>query len=110
MSIYLAFSTVQSKTSEADDLEYGIILDAGSSGTKLKIYTWDTKIDRKSRDTFKYDLTLMTSLKFPPGIGTKANKLSAVPMYLAPIIETAKSTIPDDKHATTPLYFLATAG
>lgn len=111
ISIHFVSSLVNTVYIDQDD--YGIILDAGSSGTKLKIYTWNryhqTTINELGVSS-KYNLQIATNLKFPPGIGTKAESLEDIPTYLTPIIETAKHTIPETKHATTPVYFLATAG
>lgn len=113
MSMYLAVFPTHSQSTKSDNLDYGIILDAGSSGTKVKIYTWNSRIRHRSRGnqtTLQYDLKMTADWKFPPGISSKAYKTHEVPSYLAPIIETAKQAVPIDKHANTPIYFLATAG
>ena len=96
-------------TSGADDDggEYGIILDGGSTGTKLKIYKWRT--DTKHQ-TSTLKLELVENTKYKPGISDYASRLSEVEGYLSVIIAHAKEIVPSWKQPRTPIYFMATAG
>lgn len=115
MSTYLASSTTV--TDKADDDEYGIILDGGSSGTKLKIYKWKRWIATSpgSSNDFdsavvKNDIRLVESIKFEPGVSALVHSLDTINSYFDNIIKTAKNKVPAVKHEKTPIYFLATAG
>ena len=91
-----------------EDGEFGIILDGGSTGTKLKIYKWR----KRSSALQKYvlELELVESVKFKPGISQYASRLGEVAEYLRPMITRAESVVPSSKRSKTPIYFMATAG
>ncbi|KAK2572368.1 Cell division cycle protein 23-like protein [Acropora cervicornis] len=67
---------------------YGIVIDCGSSGSRVFIYYW------------------------PPhnGISSLVDHPSQASSYLEPLLDFAAQQIPSDKHMETPLYILATAG
>ncbi|WAR18661.1 ENTP1-like protein [Mya arenaria] len=110
MSTYLAIDLTGAYAAGEEHDEFGIILDGGSSGTKLKIYKW-TRTDADDSSGLPIsELQLVEKLKFTPGISSKAFKLDEIPDYLGPILLTATSIVPAEKHATTPIYFMATAG
>ena len=89
------------------DSDYGIILDGGSTGTKLKIYKW--RRDMKQQ-TSTLKLELVENTKYKPGISDFASRLSEVEGYLSVIISHAKEIVPTWKQPRTPIYFMATAG
>ena len=122
MSTYLA--STSSVSQSITDHDYGIILDGGSSGTKLKIYKWrvldsryDTvstgaQLDERYTDVAagRLDITLIESKKFKPGVSEIAYALHNVERYLLDILDRAAAVIPISHHRRTPLYFMATAG
>ncbi|GFO39515.1 ectonucleoside triphosphate diphosphohydrolase 3 [Plakobranchus ocellatus] len=89
-------------------LDYGVLLDAGSSSTKLKIYTWIHPDANSSLP--KVTLIPIERYRFEPGLATFEGDLPGMTSYLAEILDVAKATIPAESHALTPLYVLATAG
>jgi Golgi nucleoside diphosphatase len=95
---------------------YGVILDAGSSGTRVYVYKWKNPA-RTSRTTSIEDLhrlpklKLKESKKIHPGVSTFANRPGAVGKeHLRELINVALNRIPKDKVAETPIFLLATAG
>lgn len=115
MSTYFAVTPAQSQPYDHDD-SYGIILDGGSSGTKLKVYKWNS-INSNSFEDNKHSgqnsvtgLHLMRSTKFKPSINAVAFNLDRLDGYLDTILQSAITEIPQKKHPQTPIYFLATAG
>ncbi|XP_053306285.1 ectonucleoside triphosphate diphosphohydrolase 7 isoform X2 [Spea bombifrons] len=95
-------------------LNYGIVIDCGSSGSRVFVYFWpphngnphdllDIKQmrDRSSKPVVK---------KIKPGISTMALTPEKASEYLHPLLTFAESYIPKDKHKETPLYILCTAG
>lgn len=111
MSTYLVATPTFSQPINADD-NYGIILDGGSSGTKLKVYKWSHRVVKKSKaddkdGVVRNDINLITNVKFKPGISEIAQNLHE---YLDRILEAAYEAVPIDRHSHTPIYFLATAG
>eukprot|EP00026_Physarum_polycephalum_P005545 Phypoly_transcript_05580.p1 GENE.Phypoly_transcript_05580~~Phypoly_transcript_05580.p1 ORF type:complete len:484 (+),score=42.03 Phypoly_transcript_05580:293-1744(+) len=100
---------------ERDDdpeIDYGILLDAGSTSTKAYIYEWE----HKTTPSLPFVSVSMSHDKVPrtlktrPGIGTLSPNVTEVGNYLEPIVDWADSIIPKDKKASTPIYFQGTGG
>ena len=111
MRIFLlcsALATLTAAQHDAGHTEYAILFDAGSSGTRMEIYRF-----LASGHTLQpSDVIQLTPSfhKVEPGIADLAAYPSQVEAYMTPLLESAKKVIPQDKQATTPIYFLATAG
>ena len=86
---------------------YGIVFDAGSSGTRIHVYTWKTG-GGGAKDSF--DLVSDELLKIKPGLSSYKERPSDAGASLAPLIEFAKGKIPADRLASTPMFLMATAG
>ncbi|XP_072239715.1 ectonucleoside triphosphate diphosphohydrolase 7-like isoform X1 [Leuresthes tenuis] len=111
------FSIVESM--EATDvlnsgLNYGIVVDCGSSGSRVFVYYWPphngnphTLLDiRQMRDRDRRPVVK----KIKPGISTLANTPTQASDYLQPLLSFAAAHVPKNKHKETPLYILCTAG
>lgn len=96
------------------NLQYAVMIDAGSSGSRVYIYVWpphsgDTRQllnirmlhDKLGKDVY-YAIT--------PGLSSCSTNPSNSSEYLAPLLKFAADNIPKEKHKETPLYVLATAG
>ncbi|KAK4165150.1 nucleoside phosphatase family-domain-containing protein [Cladorrhinum sp. PSN259] len=101
---------------------YGVILDAGSSGTRLHIYRWQDP-EKALKHALKHGPSdALTSLpkimtekkwtkKIHPGVSTFGNKVSAVgPGHLQSLVDHALQFIPHDRIQDTPIFLMATAG
>lgn len=97
---------------------YGVILDAGSSGTRLHIYEWkDPKKAAKgaSEEELRSLPKLVTKKKWTkkirPGVSTFGDKVKDVgPDHLQSLVDHALDVIPSDKVQDTPIFLMATAG
>ncbi|KAI9368459.1 nucleoside phosphatase family-domain-containing protein [Aspergillus egyptiacus] len=117
---------------------YGVVLDAGSSGTRVHVYRWlDNAIARK--EAGGRDLQSLPEIKTksswvkkihpgmfgkqPPfrigrvltvvisGVSTFADRPEEVgPQHLAELLEFARDIVPKDAIRETPIFLLATAG
>ncbi|KAJ5106855.1 hypothetical protein N7456_003530 [Penicillium angulare] len=97
---------------------YGVVLDAGSSGTRVHVYRWlRNSTARKKAD--QYDLKSLPEIKtkeewvkkIHPGVSSFANAPESVgPDHLAQLLDHAKSIIPEEDIKETPIFLLATAG
>uniref|UniRef100_A0A3B5LX14 nucleoside-triphosphate phosphatase n=1 Tax=Xiphophorus couchianus TaxID=32473 RepID=A0A3B5LX14_9TELE len=95
-------------------LNYGIVVDCGSSGSRVFVYYWPphngnphTLLDiRQMRDSDSQPVVK----KIKPGISTLANTPSKASDYLEPLLSFAAAHVPKSKHKETPLYILCTAG
>lgn len=96
--------------------QYGVILDAGSSGTRVYIYKWKDpakalKQASASEAHILPKLKLHKSKKIHPGVSTFAENVASVgPDHLKALIDTALDEIPASQVSETPIFLLATAG
>lgn len=101
--------------------QFGIVIDAGSSGSRLQIYSWKNprivllaggvnvqstlpKVEKGVREGEEW------VSKVEPGLSTFAENPDGVGAHLAPLLEHARSQIPPSVQPNTPLFLLATAG
>lgn len=95
-------------------LQYAVMIDAGSSGSRVHIYVWpphtgDTRQllqirmlhNQLGKDVFHH---------ITPGLSSCASDPSSASKYIEPLLKFAANNIPKDKHKETPLFILATAG
>ncbi|XP_041640956.1 ectonucleoside triphosphate diphosphohydrolase 7-like [Cheilinus undulatus] len=95
-------------------LNYGIVVDCGSSGSRVFVYYWPphngnphTLLDiRQMKDKDRKPVVK----KIKPGISTLAKTPTQASDYLYPLLSFAAAHVPKDKHKETPLYILCTAG
>ena len=89
-------------------VEYTILFDAGSSGTRMEITNFlSSGPSLKPSDVVQLDAD---PHKVKPGLDDLHDDPSKVEAYLMPLLKAAKKTIPKDKHSSTPIFLLATAG
>ncbi|KAJ8088207.1 Golgi apyrase [Marasmius tenuissimus] len=100
---------------------FGIVIDAGSSGSRLQIYSWrDPRVvlidkgkevantlPKVERGTQHGEGWVK---KVEPGISTFADHPEDLPNYLRPLLAHALDYVPPSLHSQTPIYLLATAG
>ncbi|XP_070684610.1 ectonucleoside triphosphate diphosphohydrolase 7-like [Pempheris klunzingeri] len=95
-------------------LNYGIVVDCGSSGSRVFVYYWPphngnphTLLDiRQMKDRDRKPVVK----KIKPGISTLAKTPAQASDYLHPLLSFAAAHVPENKHKETPLYILCTAG
>ncbi|XP_071435307.1 ectonucleoside triphosphate diphosphohydrolase 4 isoform X2 [Pithys albifrons albifrons] len=95
-------------------LNYGIVVDCGSSGSRLFVYCWprhngnphDLLDIKQMRDSNRKPVVM----KIKPGISEFANNPDKVSDYISPLLSFAAEHVPRAKHKETPLYILCTAG
>ncbi|XP_007907283.1 ectonucleoside triphosphate diphosphohydrolase 4 isoform X2 [Callorhinchus milii] len=112
---YLArMEDMEATDTENPDLNYGVIVDCGSSGSRVFVYFWP-RHNGKPHDLL--DIKQMKDSnrkpvvkKIKPGISTLAFSPEKASDYLRPLLSFAASYVPTPKHKETPLYILCTAG
>lgn len=98
--------------------KYGIVIDSGSSGSRVQIYRWeDPDVSRKTAS----ESELMSppaivqesgwSHKISPGVSSFADKTSSLwKDHYKALIDFALGIVPPEKVSETPIYVLSTAG
>ncbi|KAL1591416.1 Golgi apyrase [Paraconiothyrium brasiliense] len=95
---------------------YGVVLDAGSSGTRVHLYKWLKSDTARKSEANLYKLPGVSTdkkwtKKIHPGISTFGTHPHDVgPDHLDKLLKHALRYVPNDEVANTPLFLLATAG
>lgn len=88
------------------DYQYGAILDAGSTSTKVHLYRWIPK-------TVETDLPKFEEVvyrKFKPALSDFVGDVKMIRPYLREIFALLQQMIPEPLHESTSVYLMATAG
>jgi Golgi nucleoside diphosphatase len=91
----------------------GMVIDAGSGGSRLHVYQWKPRIFNTVPPPLSYpEQNEHWTARMDPGIHTLANNLPAIGQHLATLIDFAKVTLVgyEDEFADYPIYFKATGG
>ncbi|NWV42631.1 ENTP4 diphosphohydrolase, partial [Grantiella picta] len=112
---YLARVTdTEATDTKNPNLNYGIVVDCGSSGSRIFVYCWprhngnphDLLDIQQMRDSSRKPVVM----KIKPGISEFASSPDKVSDYISPLLSFAAQHVPRSKHKETPLYILCTAG
>lgn len=95
--------------------QWGVVIDAGSSGTRAFIYKWPNMSSARSGKGMVDmghlpELTLAKVKKTRPGISTFASRPVDISHHLESLIDAATDEIPASRIPDTPIFVLATAG
>ncbi|CAF1068141.1 unnamed protein product [Rotaria magnacalcarata] len=104
----------EQSANDASDLHYGVVIDCGSSGSRLYIYIWPEH-SGKTNELLQIKQLLDKEgipvvKKIEPGLSSMAKTPMNATEYLKSLLDFAAQSIPSVKHTDTPLYILATAG
>lgn len=96
-------SSSKSSSKSTDGVEYVIMIDAGSTGSRVHVYSFDTTVSPPSllKEEFKM---------LKPGLSSFNVDTVGAAESLNPLLDLALSTIPKDKHSCSPVALKATAG
>jgi len=94
---------------------YAVIVDAGSSGSRIYVYKYDSTLDVPNLEQIKDENGKAWAYKKEPGISSLAEKLDEVEAYMTDLIRHVKdevpaSSFPSKAWSQTPFMWFATAG
>lgn len=98
---------------------WGVVLDAGSSGTRLHVYRWDDPARALKNASFEsaHSLPVLKTKnrkwtkKMSPGVSSFGDHPQDVgPGHLQALVQHAVDVVPEHAHPDTPIFLLATAG
>lgn len=108
-----------------DRRRYSVVVDAGSSGSRLMVYSWrDVAWDRANRLQRGMPLDVLPSIekgvaptqdtpwqiKVEPGLSSYAGRLGELRAYWEHLFEHVRRVVPPSALSSTPVHILATAG
>ena len=108
--IILLFSILQNVTANSyknRQFEYGCIIDAGSSGSRIWIYAWRR---RMTSSDIPSDMKELSNYKLKPGIAEYVNDEPGLRKHLRKLISKGTEYVPIPEQSSTPIYLMATAG
>lgn len=101
-------------STDTPNIHYGIVIDCGSSGSRVYVYNWPPHsgnpsdllniqqlIDHEGKPVMK---------KVSPGLSEFDDNPDDASEHIKKLLEYVVGFIPKEKHKETPLYILATAG
>lgn len=100
-------------------LKYGIVVDSGSSGSRIQVYSWEDQSYVRDNSQDQSVLRSPPNIaqlddwnhKITPGISTYADKPKDLwKGHFLGLMKFAESIIPREKQSETPVFVLATAG
>lgn len=96
------------------DLRYAVVIDAGSSGSRVFVYAWPPHTGNPKEllriGALRGSDGVPKVKKIEPGLSSIADHPSRACNYMLPLLEYAAESVPEKHHRETPLYILATAG
>ena len=99
-------SKPHSSNNQVPEKHYSIVIDAGSSGSRIYVY----QLQPKALDNMPEVTMVGKPKKFKPGISAMATDQETVMQSIAALVEHAKQSIDSAYWGKTPLYLMATAG
>ena len=94
-------------TSKPSNIEYAVVIDAGSTGSRVHVYAWHQGTTPSGRLP-RFNMT--SNYKVKPGISSFANNIDGIAEHIGDLVSHAKGSVPQGMTDTTPIYLMATAG
>ncbi|KAJ7943475.1 Nucleoside phosphatase GDA1/CD39 [Quillaja saponaria] len=87
--------------------KYGIVIDGGSTGTRIHVFTYRVE---GGNAVFDFGKDGLASMRVNPGLSSYAEEPNGVRESLAELLEFGKSRVPKENWGDTEIRLMATAG
>eukprot|EP00039_Didymoeca_costata_P006077 m.87294 g.87294 ORF g.87294 m.87294 type:complete len:499 (-) comp13101_c1_seq1:2017-3513(-) len=106
------FSVTAARTRRSDKYDYGVMMDAGSTGTRCYVYFWPAREDESVPLVEPlWDEVNQKELSLKAGpISAGQYNLKDLDDVINPLVEFAKEHVPASQTSSTRIYLYATAG
>mmetsp|Transcript_32404 Transcript_32404/g.52434 ORF Transcript_32404/g.52434 Transcript_32404/m.52434 type:complete len:520 (+) Transcript_32404:82-1641(+) len=111
--LFCLSASISLVTAEDDaNLKYGLVIDAGSSGSRIAIYRWVPRASGGFGEVEEFipEKTIRGEKEVEPGISSYASDPGKAGPSLQPLLDYAASFVPKGLQKSTPLFLGATAG
>lgn len=99
----------QRREAESTQWKYAVIIDAGSSGSRVRIYRWPTPVGESRVALQSSGVREINNTKIEPGLSSAAN-LQRVSNDIRRLLSFAGQIVPRPLQRSSPVYLMATAG
>lgn len=100
-----------SSAQDTSPLQYGLLIDAGSSGSRLAIFSWDARVFSVLPPSLSVPIERVSiSSRTAPGIDKPAGRAALKPMLAQAVSFLESLGVPEERLALFPLFLTATAG
>ena len=93
-----------------NEFQYAVVVDAGSSGSRVHVYRWPTPVGRARVALQVPGVEEIHKMKITPGLSSHANDLQRISDIIGRLLSDAANHVPKLLQRTTPVYVMATAG
>ena len=93
-----------------EKFQYAVVVDAGSSGSRVRVYRWPTPVGDARVAIQTPGVEEIYSKKIEPGLSAHATNLTLVSDDIQTVLRFAAEHVPGPLQSTSPAYILATAG
>jgi len=87
-----------------------VIIDAGSSGSRARIYRWLSDSPEEASESGLPNIRHVGDIRSESYVSYYANNRTLLEEHLASLIRGAQKHVPQQLHQQSPIYFMATAG
>ena len=98
------------RSAQGKEFQYAVVVDAGSSGSRVRVYRWPTPSDDTRVALQAPGVENNYTKKITPGLSAHANDLQRISTDIYGILSDAAQHVPRQLQRTSPVYIMATAG
>lgn len=108
LMLQVAILVVKGQEEKKSNNDYGIVIDLGSKGSRVSIFTWPSDSDTPYTEVSFGGGKNPWYSKITPGVATYASNPTNAGAYLKPLLDYATSNVPSSQYSSTPIFIRGT--